>query len=672
MTHYAIRNLTAVIACATLVAGCAVPPAAAKHAALADGTRAEIAVLETTDLHSNIMSYDFYKLADDQGLGLVRAATLIRNARKEFANTLLFDDGDTIQGSALADYQALIKRPACNQELAVYKAMDTLGYDAGTVGNHEFNYGLAYLSQVTGTPFNIAGLDAKKCKGPAFPFVLSNVFSAKDGKPLYVPWRVLTRKIHAHASDGSEREEPIHIGLLGFAPPPILDWDRRNLEGKITVMGVVEAAQKYLPELKKAGVDIVIAISHGGINAAAYTPNMENAGWHLSQVPGIDAILLGHSHDIFPNPNDAKSRFSHLPDVDNVRGSLHGVPAVMGNYFGKSIGLIELALIRKEGRWQVDRAATHAEVRSVKNADGSYVAADAEIAALIEAEHAATIAYVKTPVGHSDFPMNTYFVAVGDTSALQPVNMAQSDYVEKYITSTLPQYADIPILAAAAPFKAGFGGPNDYTDVHVGPLALNNAADLYLYPNTLTAVKIDGAGLKAWLEQSAGWFNRIDPAKAEPQELVNAKFPTYNFDVIQGGLTYAIDVTQARGDRIRDLRYHDQPARDEQAFIVVTNNYRASGGGRFPGLDGSNIVISAPDSNRDVLIAFIRAAGQITRARFGNDRNWHFAKVKTEGPVIFTSASGKLDFAKAAGLDNVTLWKDNGDGTAVYSIDLSR
>ena len=344
----------------------------------------------------------------------------------------------------------------------------------------------------------------------------------------------------------------------------------------------------------------------------------------------------------------------------------------MGNYFGKSIGLIDLALVRVQGRWQVDRAATHAEVRSVKNADGSYVAADAQIVNLVKPEHEATIAYVKTPIGHSDFRLSTYFVADQDTTALQIVNTAQREYVEKYIKENLPQYGGVPVVSAASPFKAGFGGPKDYTDIASGALAINNAADLYLYPNTLTAVKTDGAGIKAWLEKSAAWFNRIDPTKTEPQELINRRVPTYNFDVLQGSLTYTIDVTQPEGSRIRDLRYANQPVQDAQAFIVVTNNYRAGGGGRFPGLDGNNILISAPDSNRDVLIGFIRAAGEITRARFGSDRSWHFAQVKTAGPVVFTSAAGKLDLARADGLENVALWKDNGDGTAVYSVDLSR
>ena len=663
-----VRPLLVVALCA--LAACAAQPN--RQNAPAPGTRARVALLETTDIHTNVLSYDYFKLSEDRALGFERAAELIGAARKEFENSLTFDAGDTIQGTALADWQAQVKPLPCDQELAIYKAMDAVGYDAGTIGNHEFNYGLAFLSQVTGTAFNIAGVAVEKCKGPHFPLVLSNVFSAKDGKPLYAPWRVLTRTLHAHAADGSARDVTLRIGVFGVTPTGIMEWDKRNLDGKVTVIGMVEAAQKTVPELKAAGADIVIALVHGGLDTSAYTARTENAGWHLAGVPGIDAVLLGHSHQIFPNPADPKSRYAHLPEVDNERGFVRGVPAVMGNFYGKNIGVIDLALVYQDGRWQVDRAASHAEVRSVKNADGSYIAVDPAIEPLVKTEHDGTIAYVKTPIGQSDFELSTYFVAAGDTSALQIVNMAQRNYVEKYIKANLPQYADVPVLSAASPFKAGFGGPRDYTDVAAGPLAIANAADLYLYPNTVTAVKIDGAGVKAWLEKSASWFSRIDPAKTEAQELVNTRVPTYTFDVIQGGLTYLIDVTRPVGQRIGNLRYRDQAVKDDQPFIVVTNNYRASGGEHFPGLDGSNIVISAPDTNRDVLIAYIRDAHDIIRARFGTERTWRFAKATTAAAVIFKSAAGKLDLARAAGLENVALWKDNGDGSALYSIDLSR
>lgn len=670
MTHTSLR-LAACIA-ALALAACAAE-STKRTAAPANGSTAHIGVLETTDIHSNILSYDYYKLAEDTGIGLVRTSSLIHAARKEFENTLLFDAGDTIQGTVLADYQALIKRVPCEQELAVYKAMDALGYDAGTIGNHEFNYGTEFLSQVTGTPFNLDDVARKQCKGPKFPFVLSNVFGAKDGKPLYAPWRILERKIKTHAPDGSVREATIHIGLIGLTPTWILDWDKRTLAGKVTVLGPVEAAQKYVPEVRAAGADIVIALVHGGIDASPYSAQKtENAGWHLAGVAGIDALLLGHSHNVFPNPNDPKSSYAHVKEVDNQRGLIRGVPAVMGNYYGKSLGVIDLALAYREGHWLVEREATHAEVRQIKNADGTSVAADEDMAQLVRDEDAGTIAYVKTPIGRSDYPINTYFVAAGETSALQLVNMAQRDYVEKYIKSNLPQYAGLPVLSSMSPLKAGFGGPKDYTDIAPGPLAINNAADLYLYPNTLTAVKLSGAGVKAWLEKSAGWFNRIDPTKREAQELISRRFPTYNFDVLQGELSYAIDLTKPEGERIADLRYKGKPLNEAQEFIVVTNNYRASGGGRFPGLDGNNVVISATDANRDVLIQYVKAQGELARARHGADRNWHFVKVKTAGPIVFTSAAGKLDLARAAGLDNVALVKDNGDGSATYSVDLSK
>jgi 2',3'-cyclic-nucleotide 2'-phosphodiesterase/3'-nucleotidase len=667
-----MNRIAFLLACTLALAACA-----SMSQRPVDGTRAQIGVLETTDLHSNVMSYDYYKLAPDASLGLERAATLIHAARKEFPNTLLFDAGDTIQGTALADYQALVHKPTCDQTLAIYKAMDTLHYDAGTIGNHEFNYGLPFLSQVTGTSFDTTGVPVEHCKGPDFPLVLANVFSAKTGQPLYAPWRILTRTIRVHAPDGSEREATIRVGVVGFAPPPILEWDKRNLEGKVTVMGVVEAAKKYVPEVRAAGADIVIAIVHGGINTAPYTSRMENADWYLAQVPGIDAMLTGHSHQVFPDPGNAKSHYAHMHDVDNERGFVNGVPTVMGDFFGKAIGVIDLHLTYAAGHWQVDKDATHSEVRLVEPRGKKSAAPDEEIAQIVAPEHAATIAYVRTPIGRSDFPMTTYFVAAGDTSALTLVNTAQRDYVEKYIRANLAQYRDVPVLSAAAPFKAGFGGPNDYTDVPAGPLAINNAADLYLYPNTLTAVKITGAGVKAWLEKSSQWFNRIDPHDAKPQELINRRYPTYNFDVLQadssgGGLTYAIDVTKPVGERVVDLRYRGQPLQSDEAFIVVTNNYRASGGGGFPGLDGSNIVLFAPDANRDVLIDYVRDAREIMRKSFGDMRNWRFANVKTAGPVVFTSAAGKLDLARDDGIANLALVKDNGDGTAVYAIDLNR
>lgn len=654
-----------------LVQGCG----GSSDAAIADGTKIQVAVLATTDLHTNVLSYDYYRLSEDKSVGMARLATLIKKARTEFKNTVLLDNGDTIQGTALADQQALVSPIACSQTLAVYKVMNSLGYDGGGIGNHEFNYGLPFLNQVTGSHFDVAGVQAgPRCAGPDFPLVLANVTSAKTGAPLFAPYRIVSKTFTAAGPDGSPVQVPLKVGIIGFTPSPIMAWDKRWLDGKVTAQGVVEAAQRYLPEVRAQGADLVIALAHGGLDNGAYAPDMENGNWHLAKVPGIDAMLLGHSHQVFPNATSTVAQFN-LPGVDKGKGTVHGVPAVMAGFWGKNLGVIKLSLTYAKGKWSVDQAATAVEVRAIQNPDKTYVDADPAVANMVAAEHAATIDYVKTPIGTTDFRMNTYFADVGEVSAIQVVNQAQARYVADYVAATLPQYASLPVLSVSAPFKSGFGGGSDYTDVAAGNVAINNAADLYLYPNTVYAVKVTGADVKTWLETAAKRFNQIDPAQAADQMLVSS-FPGYNFDMFTSpDLAYEIDVTRPVGERIRALAYKGTPINPQAEFIVATNNYRASGGGNFPGLDGSKTIYAAPDANRDVLIGYIKAAHDLARVANGSARSWRFTKVAVAGRVLFKSGSGKLALAQAAGIDNVSVVSDDdgsGKGLGIYAIDLNR
>ncbi|MES2016711.1 MAG: bifunctional 2',3'-cyclic-nucleotide 2'-phosphodiesterase/3'-nucleotidase [Pseudomonadota bacterium] len=641
------------------------------------GAHAVVALLETTDLHSNVMSYDYFRLAPEPSLGLERTAALIAEARKQFPNNLLLDNGDAIQGSALADYQALAKPLACDQTLAVYKAMNLLGYDGAGIGNHEFNYGLAYLSQVTGNRFDVVGVDPSRprCAGPAFPQVLSNVYSVKSRQPLFKPWHIVDKQISATGADGQPLTATLKVGIIGFAPPTILSWDKRHLDGKVYTEGLRESANKYLPEMRAAGADIVVAISHGGLDDSAYSPTMENGNWHLAKVAGIDAMLIGHSHQVFPNPASTQAQFN-LPGVDKAKGLVHGVPTVMANMWGKHLGVIGLHLVHDGTRWVVDKNLTTVEARAAQQADKSFIAPDPAIAAVIAPEHEATIGYVKTPLGATEFRMTSYFADVGEASAIAVINQAQADYVTRYVRAALPQYARLPVLSMAAPFKSGFAGVNDFTDVRAGSLAMNNAADLYLYPNVLFAVKVNGAQLKAWLEHSATRFNTIDPARLDAQELINPSYQPYNFDEMTSrDVSYEIDLTQPLGQRVKALKYRGKAVGLQREFLVATNSYRASGGGSFPGLDGSKTVIASPDTNRDVLIAFIRKTGTLTRAAFGQRASWRFTRVRTAGPVVFHSAPQMLPLAQEARLGNVTLFQADdglGRGFSLYQLDLSR
>ncbi|UFN47525.1 bifunctional 2',3'-cyclic-nucleotide 2'-phosphodiesterase/3'-nucleotidase [Roseomonas sp. OT10] len=611
-----------------LLAGVAVPAAGLPTG---QGPRAQAAprlrlrLLETTDLHVNVFPYDYYRDRADDTVGLAKTATLIAAARAEVPNTLLFDNGDVIQGSPMGDYMAYSHGLKPGQVHPVIAAMNTLGYVCGTLGNHEFNYGLDYL--------------ATSLAGQNFPSVCANVLRP-DGTPLIDPTRVFTREV----TDEAGAKHNLRIGVIGFVPPQILLWDKANLEGKVTTIDIVEAARQHLPALR-AQSDLVVALCHSGIAGGEGEKGAENAALYLAKVPGIDAIMTGHQHLVFPGRD-----FANIPGVDAQKGTLHGVPAVMAGFWGSHLGVIDLTLERQGEAWKVADFAVEARPIYERKPDRSIVAKVGATEGVLEAakaEHTATLAYVRQPVGETRVPINSYWALIADDPSVQVVSDAQIWYIKSIAEAA--GLAGLPILSAAAPFKAGGrSGPDYYTDVKPGPVAIKDVADLYLYPNTVRAVRITGAQVREWLERSAGIFNRIDPASTAEQPLIDPRFPSYNFDVIDG-VTYRIDVTQpSRYDldgrlvapdshRIVDLRFQGQPIDPKQEFLVATNNYRAGGGGGFPGADGKTIVIDAPDLNRDVLVRYIVEEKVIGPAA---DNNWSLVPLPPSVVATFVTGPG--------------------------------
>ena len=680
-------------------------PQAAPPAPYAEGTTVTLALLETTDLHANVMSYNYYSLAEDSSLGMERTSTLVQAARAEFPNNVLLDNGDNIQGTLLGDLQAVTAPVPCSATLAIHKAMNAMKFDAGGMGNHEFNYGLPYLSQVTNTDFAIPGVSkpAGNCGAPSFPLVLSNVTGVASQKPIFSPYALLEREFAGAGPDGAPVKVKLNIGVMSFVPPQILEWDQKNLAGKVAVTGAVEAAGKYAPELRAKGADLVVALSHGGLDPSPYSPKMENASYHLTgSALGIDALMIGHSHLIFPKGKEPGAAaldpsFTALPasaGVDGVNGFVNSVPTVMAQSWGRRLGIIKLQLVYQGAKWVVLPWKTTVESRGFKYADGaSSVKADPAIAAQVAAEHAATIAYARQPLGvGTDFQMSAYFALAGDVSAIQLVNQAQIDYVKTAIATstdpTLASYKAIPVISCSAPFKAGRNGPSDFTDVAPGasaaaPAALQvrNPGDLYLYSNNnLQAVKIKGADLKAWLETAARQFGQIDPARSGEQDLVPSYGTIYNYDVFyaeNNELTYQIDVSRPAGSRIARLVYKGKAVADTDDFIVATNDYRAGGGGAVPGIDGSKTILKSPDANQTVVSNYLqtlgKTSGKVTLAANGSARSWSFVKVATAGPVILRSAPGHLAQARAGGLANVTAEGGlDASGFAKYTVDLSK
>ncbi|MFZ3443191.1 2',3'-cyclic-nucleotide 2'-phosphodiesterase [Vibrio harveyi] len=625
----------------------------------------KLRIIETTDIHTNVMDYDYYKDQPSQQIGLSRAATLVKQAREEAVNSVLVDNGDLIQGSPMGDYMAA-KGINAGEIHPVYKAMNQLDYDVGNIGNHEFNYGLEFLKN--------------SIDGANFPYVSANVFDKKTGEHYFKPYLIKTHTFKD--TDGQSRE--IKVGYIGFVPPQIMVWDKKNLEGKVFAEDITETAKKLVPQMKKEGADVIVAIPHSGISTDPYKLGAENSVYYLTEVEGIDAIAFGHSHAVFPGKDFAK-----LQGVDNAKGTINGVTAVMPGRWGSHVGVMDLMLKEKDGKWQVVEGQSEARPIFDKANKKSLAEADKGIVDALVDDHKGTREFVNQPIGKANDVMYSFLALVQDDPTIQIVNLAQKDYVERFIQGD-PDLADIPVLSAAAPFKVGGrkDDPNGFTEVESGQLTFRNAADLYLYPNTLVAMKVKGKEVHEWLECSAGQFNQIDVNSTKPQSLLNwDNFRTYNFDVIDG-VNYQIDVTQPPkydascnvinpdSQRIVNLTYNGKPVDPKQDFIIATNNYRAYSA-TFPGTGPDFIAFDSPDENRSVVAAYIsrisKEQGEVTLSA---DNNWSFAPIKSDNKLdvrFETSPSDKAaQFIKEKGQYPMKRAATDEVGFAIYQIDLNK
>ncbi|PDZ10059.1 bifunctional 2',3'-cyclic-nucleotide 2'-phosphodiesterase/3'-nucleotidase [Bacillus pseudomycoides] len=603
------------LAGATLALGVIAPqvmPTIAHAEEQAGESTVKLRILETSDIHVNLMNYDYYQTKTDNKVGLVQTATLVNEERAKAKNSVLFDDGDALQGTPLGDYVAQ-KGLDGNYVHPLYRVMNLMKYDVISLGNHEFNYGLDYLH--------------KAISKTQFPVINSNVFiddhdnNEENDKNAFEKYHIFDKVV----TDEAGKTQTVKIGVMGFVPPQIMGWDKANLEGKVKAKDIVQTAEKLVPEMQAKGADIIVALAHSGVDKSDYKPGMknENASYYLAtEVPGVDAVLMGHSHTV-------------------VTDKFNDVPVVMPGVFGSNLGIIDMELKKVNGKWEVQKDKSVPSVRPISDSKGNaLVESDKNLVNEIKDDHEATIKYVNTPVGKTTAPINSYFSLVQDDPSVQLVTNAQKWYVEKLFAENeqYDKYKGIPVLSAGAPFKAGGrNGATYYTDIPAGTLAIKNVADLYVYPNTLYAVKVNGAQVKEWLEMSAGQFNQIDPAKAEEQSLVNVNYPTYNFDILDG-VKYEIDVTQPakydkdgkvvnpNANRIVNVSYDGKPIADDQEFIVATNNYRGSSQ-TFPGVSKGEVVYQSQDETRQIITKYMKETPVINPAA---DQNWAFKPIAAE------------------------------------------
>ena len=598
----ALRNLPNRIDGAALENG-------AKHMTRHDDIRANppfaaadmvrLRLLATSDLHASILPFDYATNRATDGFGLARTASLITEARRDGGACLLLDNGDFLQGTPLGDPDGEDARAAPNPVIA---AMNTLGYDAVALGNHEFNFGIGPLR---------AALSDMAC-----PVICANALTRRgatveEDETLVPPSVILTREVTG--KDG--RRHALRIALLGLLPPQITTWDRFHLDDAVVTRDMVETAAARIPLLRASGADLVVLLAHTGPGGSGPPRGgMENAALALAQLPGVDAIIAGHSHQVFPAPGAAES-----PGMNRASGTFHGIPAVMPGVRGSHLGVIDLYLARARNGWRV--TGHKAETRPVMRPDDAVPAPpDPGIVATVRDRHQATLRRLATTVGTTSRPIHSYLSRLrGDL----PVRLV-AEATRQAVTEMLADgpFAGLPVLATAAPYSTGGrAGPAAFTDIPAGPLTLRNITDLCPFPNTLCALWLTGAEIRDWLERAASGFHRILPGVPD-QPLLDTAFPGHAIDTI-AGLSYRVDpagpaLYDATGTprpsptgrapgRIRALSLAGRPLDPGARVVLAVTSYRAFGGGPYPALPTDRLILASRTRVRDAVTAFVLA-----------------------------------------------------------------
>ncbi|GAA0906789.1 5'-nucleotidase C-terminal domain-containing protein [Virgisporangium aurantiacum] len=548
----------------------------------------DLTVLGTSDTHGNVYNWDYYRDAeyDDSAhndIGVAKVATLVNQIRAERRGkaTVVLDAGDTIQGTPLATYYAKQEPITTTGEThPMARAMNVIDYDAVTLGNHEFNYGIPLLRLWI--------------RQLGFPALAANAVDARTGLPAFTPFVVKKVSLGRGAPT-------LRLGILGLTNPGVAIWDRANVEGILRFEDLVKTARKWVPIMRRLfGADIVLVSAHGGDSGeSSYGPELPNenpTALIAEQVPGIDAILFGHAH------REVVERFV----TNKVTGEQ--VLLTEPSRWGQRVSRMDFTLSRGHGRWRID--SKHSTMLNTNT-----VVEDPAVVAAVRAQHAKTVTYVNQVVATSVVELSAVESRYKDTPILDYINKVQTDTVTAALAGG--SYAGLPVLSIAAPFSRTARFP-------AGQVKIKDVAGLYIYDNTLEAVVLTGAEVKAYLEYSAKYFVTLAPgAPVDPNTISDPAVPDYNYDTLSG-VTYDIDISRPVGDRITRLERDGVPVDPAAQFVVAVNNYRRSGGGNFPGIVKAQ-VYNAQQEIRQLLIDWAQARGVIDPADFYVE-NWRLVR----------------------------------------------
>ncbi|MFN4203089.1 MAG: bifunctional 2',3'-cyclic-nucleotide 2'-phosphodiesterase/3'-nucleotidase [Tabrizicola sp.] len=613
---------------------------------------AHLRLIATSDLHASLMPYDYRANRPNARLGLGAVSQKIAEARGEVQNSLLFDNGDFLQGSPIADYAASARRRRAHP---VITAFNILGYDAVTLGNHEFDYGLGFLSQ--------ALTEAR------FPVVSANIAVRLGKSPardetFVPPFAILRRQI----IDREGQSHLIRVGVIGFAPPQIQEWDRNGPDGGVRTRDILAAARAWLPRLRARGADIIVALAHTGIGALEPEHGSEHAATALAALPEIDAVIAGHSHQVFPGPDFAPS-----PAIDPVAGRLAGKPAVMPGHSASHVGIIDLQLDRCRigaRRWQVVGATSTVPTRSPDPAP----ATPALHRALVP-DHRAALAWSRRHLGETQVPLHSHFATVAPSAALALIAEAKADHVRRQLAGT--SWEGLPLLSSASPYRTGGrSGPGNFTDIPTGPLRQRNLSDLYPFPNTLVTLLVTGAEIATWLERAATVFRQVAPGESDVP-LLDPDLPGFTFETIPQ-LDYAFDLSQpARFDpkgrlahpeahRVVGLSHLGRPVRATDEFLLVTNSHRLGRARLQDPKKEPHVAFTDAERVQSVIAAYLQRQGSVAAT---HRRNWHFLPMPGTTVTVAAGERAERHLEEIAPLRPVPLGQ-GADGFAHFRLHL--
>lgn len=492
---------------------------------------ATIQILATTDMHGNILPWDYYT-ARNVPRGVAKLATLIKQARAANPNTLLIDNGDTIQGTPLeALHQAGVRDGKADRADPMMLVMNKLGYTSMTVGNHEYNFGLKNL--------NRARDEAR------FPWLSGNTV-AKGGARPFDPYIIKT-------------VGGVRVAIFGITTPNIPNWEKPENYAGYSYTAGVEASKAIVEKLKTEKVDLIVGSVHAGLTPKSGEQFENMADAIAKEVPGIDAIVYGHTHQ----------------DMEDLR--VNGVLLTQPGRWADKLSVLTFTLEKDGAKWKL----TDKKAKLVKAT--AETAVDPEIEAIAKPYHDAAEKWLSTTVAHADVALDARLGRIEDTALLDAVQTVQMFYAK----------ADVS-------FSSLF---NPRLKVPAGDVTVREIAALYLYENELYAIEGNGAMVKAALENAARYYLSCKEPTCATGPLTDRSKPGYNFDIAQG-VSYEIDLSQPDGQRIKNLRYKGAPLKDDQKLRLAVNNYRAGGSNGYTMFKNAPIVWRSNQEIRDLIIEY--------------------------------------------------------------------